>query len=630
MQDTPDIKQESQPSSTPTNGDKNQPELGHQTSPLKESQSSVVIQSSGSESDQTTQPEDPEEVKLKEDISQISQQKALLKKELNDSQPPGNDYPFLCTISDFLERKGLVAILDLLDEIEPCLSRAQLFSKHFSTCSDDTSIESWLPLITDELCDAFHLLEQWEEHLGDSVDMARQFPDLEERSGIRRKMDTLHEAFYELRESVLLVLRERMGQMTKEIPEEIILKFTRVCINIPCITARYWAEGARKHHFDQLRHFFEEGVLPSECIAEFCGTFFGAMKFNTHMDILREIYREVFDRVQGEVNKYSNWDKLGTFEVKEPFDWKFHQHQSYFQAILPLDLYGVFARSSFPIPDAEKTQFDKQGTMVLYRWMEFVNGYKILCKANDEYEYRWPGEASLLPPYDFSHTVKVYAQAIRGIRETELGGFARMRIGLMLYALLGERHAARRAFESALKECRAETPTDLYYNTGWAIQCRKYLSDMEMKEKAEAELKAKQEKERQERQQKEKEEAEHQAKLQQEKAERERSDFYLTHNLDVLGFKTMEVNGAQSLLSLLRWVTDTFKPPDEMQRARLEDLVTSETISRSKFMKIIMVYHPDKNSKENENWKKACEEVTKVSTYTCTLFREIETDVVRC
>jgi len=505
-----------------------------------------------------------------------------------------------------------VAILDLLDEIEPCLSRAQLFSKHFSTSSDDASIESWLPLITDEVCDAFHLLEQWEEYLGDSTDMAHQFPDLEERAALRGKMDSLHQAFYELQEGVLTILRERMGQMRKEIPQEIILKFTRVCVNIPCITARYWSYGGSKHHFNQIRRFFDEGVLPSECIAEFCGNVFGAMKFKAHMEVLREIYNEVFERVLKNVEKYSSWDILGTFEVTEPFDWKSHQHQSYFLAILPLDLYGAFARSPAPTPGTEQTLFEKHGTHILYRWMEFVNGYRILCQANEEYEMWWPGEAHLHPPYDFDHTVKVYAQAVRGIRESGLGGFARMRIGLMLYALLGEIHAAQRAFESALKDCRAEAPNDLYYNTGWAIQCRDYLTKIAAEQKAEAERKAKEEKARQEKAQKEKEEAERKAKLQQEKVERDIRDFYLTHNLDVLGSKTMEVNGVESLLALLRWVMETFKPPDEGQRAKLEELVTSEVISRSKFLKIIMVYHPDKNSKQNEMWRKACEEVTKV------------------
>ena len=77
----------------------------------------------------------------------------------------------------------------------------------------------------------------------------------------------------------------------------------------------------------------------------------------------------------------------------------------------------------------------------------------------------------------------------------------------------------------------------------------------------------------------------------------------------------MEVHGAQTLLGLLRWVTETFIPPDEGKRQKLEELVKDDRISRSKFMKIIMVYHPDKNSKQNEIWKKASEEVTKVLHY---------------
>lgn len=42
--------------------------------------------------EQNTQPEDPEELRLKEDVSKILEQKALLKKELNDSQPPGKSF----------------------------------------------------------------------------------------------------------------------------------------------------------------------------------------------------------------------------------------------------------------------------------------------------------------------------------------------------------------------------------------------------------------------------------------------------------------------------------------------------------------------------------------------------------
>lgn len=426
-------------------------------------------------------------------------------------------------------------------------------------------------------------------------------------------MDSLHLAFFDIRESILGVLRERMSEMTKEIPEEIILKFTRVCVNIPCIEARYWSDGANKHHFDQLRHFFDEGVLPSECIAEFCIIVFGAMKFNAHMEILRDIYNEVFNRVYKEVDKYSSWDRLGTFEVTEPFDWKHHQHQAYFLAILPLDLYSRFARSPITsTSEDEKTLFDRQGTHALYRWTDFVNGYRLLCKANEEYEHHWPNGAAFLPPYDFDHTVKAYAEALQGLRETELGGFARRRIGLMLYALICDWPNARRALNSALKDCRAEKPTDRYYNTGWAIQCRELLYEMDKKERERAEREAKEEQQRQEKLQKEKEERERQAKLAQEKADRDRAHFYLTHNLDVLGFKTMEVNGAQSLLSLLRWVTETFRPPDETQRAKLEELTKNETISRSTFLKIIRLYHPDKNSKENEMWRKAAEEVTKV------------------
>jgi len=581
------------------------------------SQSLEEDQSSATEDDCIPQPEDPEEIELKQDISQILEQKALLKKELKDTVPEG--LPCHSLILS-LDRKVLVAILSLLEEIEPCLKRAQLYSKHFCSSSDDADIEDWLPSITDELCDAFHLLEQWEEELGDSTDMARQFPDLEERSAIRGKMDSLHEAFYQLREKVLTVLWERMSQMTNEIPEEVILKFTRICINIPCISARYWIAGADKHHFEQLRHFFDDRVLPSECIAEFCCNVFGAMKFNTHMDMLREIYNQVFERVHVEVEKHSGWDIRGHFEVKEPFDWKAHQHQKYFQAILPLDLYSHFARtkvSDTSTSDLEKgkTLFERHGTTVIYRWMEFVNGYRLLSKANEEYKSHWPNEGPLTAPFDFDSLIKSYAMACQKLRDTDLGGFAQRRIGLIQYSLLGERYSAKRAFESALKNFNAENPTDPYYNTGWAIQSRDYLARISIEEKAEAELKAKQEAECAEKQRQEREESERQAKLQKEKQEQEKMNFYLTHNLDVLGFKTMEVHGAQTLLGLLRWVTETFVPPDEEKRQRLEELVKDDRISRSKFMKIIMVYHPDKNSKQNEFWKKASEEVTKVLHY---------------
>ena len=49
-------------------------------------------QSDESNGPQKPQPEDPEELKLKEEISKILEEKARLKKELSDSQPPGDSY----------------------------------------------------------------------------------------------------------------------------------------------------------------------------------------------------------------------------------------------------------------------------------------------------------------------------------------------------------------------------------------------------------------------------------------------------------------------------------------------------------------------------------------------------------
>ena len=79
----------SEPSSAPSCADTTQQGPERPTSAPNETQTPATDPSTEAETNGTTQLDDPEEAELKEDISQLAEEKARLKKELNDSQPPG-------------------------------------------------------------------------------------------------------------------------------------------------------------------------------------------------------------------------------------------------------------------------------------------------------------------------------------------------------------------------------------------------------------------------------------------------------------------------------------------------------------------------------------------------------------
>ena len=92
MEDDTETTRKNEPSSTSDNRDNSKPDLDLQVSTRKGRQSPDKEQSAGSNGQENPQPEDPEELKLKEEISKILEEKARLKKELSDLQPPGNSY----------------------------------------------------------------------------------------------------------------------------------------------------------------------------------------------------------------------------------------------------------------------------------------------------------------------------------------------------------------------------------------------------------------------------------------------------------------------------------------------------------------------------------------------------------
>jgi len=83
----------SEPSSAPSCADTIQQGSERPASAPKDTQTPATDLPTEAETSGTTQPDDPEEAELKEDISQLAEEKARLKKELNDSQPPGSTSP---------------------------------------------------------------------------------------------------------------------------------------------------------------------------------------------------------------------------------------------------------------------------------------------------------------------------------------------------------------------------------------------------------------------------------------------------------------------------------------------------------------------------------------------------------
>jgi len=435
-------------------------------------------------------------------------------------------------------------------------------------------------MITQEFSEGSKLLEQWEETLGDPSDMLRQYPDPNERSKIRLKINSLHEAFYELRESIFFLIRDKKSQIKRYIPSQDLLDFSTTCIHIHCNTILNWTSVGVKNHLHHVQQLVNEGYLQPEHISDLYSSVFKAMKYQSGFDSSRAIFNDVYDWVWKEVVRYSGCDTRGArFEVEEPFDWEYHQSQPYFRAIPPLELYRDFPKLQKMEAGSTKTLFEEHDTPLLYRWMEFVNGYGLLSKANGAYEELMKKEETQEFQEDVDDVITLYSTACGLLDGTDLGGFARTRMGLLSWKAFKDASSAGCSFQIALKEAFAEQPHKPYFNSEWAIQCREHIALF--------------------------------TRLAREKEERER----MPKDIEVLSDKVKEVKGSQSLPSLLRWVNEAFAPPDPANQTRLTELVNSNPISRNTFRQIIRVYHPDKNSHHSKQWKNLCESITKVRSH---------------
>ena len=82
-------------------------------------------------------------------------------------------------------------------------------------------------------------------------------------------------------------------------------------------------------------------------------------------------------------------------------------------------------------------------------------------------------------------------------------------------------------------------------------------------------------------------------------------------NLQKLATKSKNVLEQSDLIRFLNWLYEAF-PPVEPHRSRFESLIAVTPISRTDYRKILMIYHPDKNSQHEATWRTSCEEISKV------------------
>lgn len=91
-----------------------------------------------------------------------------------------------------------------------------------------------------------------------------------------------------------------------------------------------------------------------------------------------------------------------------------------------------------------------------------------------------------------------------------------------------------------------------------------------------------------------------------------RRQFFEDTGID-LSKKGDKVKNEQDLRLFLDWLKIAHSPHDGRQT--LEQLIHEKTLSRRWFMRLIMIYHPDKNGRHGEEWRETCTDVTKVSNY---------------
>jgi hypothetical protein len=73
-----------------------------------------------------------------------------------------------------------------------------------------------------------------------------------------------------------------------------------------------------------------------------------------------------------------------------------------------------------------------------------------------------------------------------------------------------------------------------------------------------------------------------------------------------------KVQNVQDLRVFLDWLKGAHPPRDGRQT--FEQLIHEKTLSRRWFMKLIIIYHPDKNGHHGEEWRETCTDITKVIT----------------
>jgi hypothetical protein len=480
--------------------------------------------------------------------------------------------------------------------IKESLFRAKVAERHILEVSNQTYVDDSYDapqlraafyIIGQEASKSVTLMEERFALFEPASFRGNQLSEFHEIIALRPLVHEVHVSFHELFGSIFRFICDPKSVISGKVHSQIIVDFSIAYIdNIFCKESLSHDSDDNPDHLQYIQTILHDDSINPDRIAKLYISIFAHYLHWDHRVAWYEVYSDLFDRVTKSVEM--GRQALKTSTPEEQFFYPPGPGTRYFQYI--------------PIVE---NWFDV-ATKFLRKHHHGFDFWWLQEDLKDMREFRVfvKGEEELAAALGSERVAKIMTQTVR--RTKELGK-------------AGRREEIRQKDRQEMERIQEEimrTEREARENRAKEEMRRRQEEEMRRKEE---ELKAKEEEEaRRKRESKRREREFSERERQREKENQRRLQFKSEEpkssltNLEQLTTKARNVFGMPGLIQFLNWLFLTF-PPVEPHRSKLENLIKLGSISRTDYRKILMIYHPDKNSQQEQTWRSSCEEISKVT-----------------